>query len=438
MRVGRDAAPMRLPVGDRQSGDAAGHDRDVELARVGGEPPLNAAAGADFEQVALPEDLAAGVRIEGIDHARFLPGKHKLLAAGQGPQQRRAAEIHVGSHGVRAIADARGADLARGLAAIGEEIIRLRQLQRPFADSRRHVERQDGVRAVGRGIRIGIAGADIEKPAPRVDRRRGPDGGAGRAKQLLARGVALKGPRRLADGVAFAERSAVGRVKRNHAAAELAAFVIRLEADPLLARRDGDIESLAIQHRRPGDPRQRMILDPPLPQWLPRRRIDGMDDSLQVAEIDRRAALRRRQGTDADRRPHTGTRIDHPIAAAGPSVQRIDPAFHIGDEDATADDGRLRVGRRTAIAEGPAEPEPRDILGLKAGVGLIARVLGIAAPAVPLRRGEIDGRSGVRAAFRGISDPRRQKQEREQRMGKQATPCAGSQRHHHDRHYADH
>jgi hypothetical protein len=104
-------------------------------------------------------------------------------------------------------------------------------------------ERLTGVSAVFTDFGKTFLSMDIayDDAALRINRRRVPDGRAGRRPLRRPRRILSNLHGRLGDRVALPDLCAVARVERDDAAAERAALVIRLRSGPFLYRRQRDV-----------------------------------------------------------------------------------------------------------------------------------------------------------------------------------------------------
>ena len=212
--------------------------------------------------------------------ARLLADHEHGLAIRQVAQDRRVAEIEVGTADVRTVV-ARG----RPAAAADEERVVRRELMRPHRNAGLQIERHDRIARLGRRERVGVAGGDVERAALRVDRRRRPDGGAGRSIQLRADRVLLRRPRPFGNRVGLPHLLAGRGIVRDHRSAERAAFVLRIRSGAFFERRDRHVQTSVVQRRRAGDTRQRMRFGALLPQQRAGLGVDGVDVGLHVAEV---------------------------------------------------------------------------------------------------------------------------------------------------------
>ena len=118
-----------------------------------------------------------------------------------------------------------------------------------------------------------------------------------------------------------------------------------------------------MQHRRSGQSRGWMALDGHLPEQTTGRSIDGVRVPARITE--ERGVSSRFTGADAadaDRRSHDRARVERPVHATGPRVQRVDVAGNAADEEAATDDGDAGPGLDvTRKAKGPLQLEPRNI-----------------------------------------------------------------------------
>ena len=226
-------------------------------------------------------------------------------------QHRRRAEIVVGSVRFGAI---------RALVADTRQVpcVVPGHLLRPFDGAGRETERENGIARGRRGIGIAVAGRHIQQPGFRVDRRRGPDGGAGRPVELRADGVLAGRLRRIENRVDVPHDRAVRRIERRDASPERAALVLRVRAGHLLGRRDRHVEAAGMKRRRPGNPRCGMLVDAPLPDERASGCVNRVNGRVDVAEVRKVAAAGL---AEADRGPHHRVGVECPVRAAAPQAQ---------------------------------------------------------------------------------------------------------------------
>lgn len=142
-----------------------------------------------------------------------------------------------------------------------------------------------------------------------------------------------------------------------------------------------------MEHRRTSDAGHWMIVDPCLPQQRARGRLDGV--YVAGAIPDERRVAGSGIGldpADGDGCAHAGGRRKVPMDTTGRGIERIHVAALAANEDASADNRGLGVGRHIAgKAERPFEFQTRHLRGGDSGGGavLIARVGRVHAPAVP-------------------------------------------------------
>src|SRR5262249_19790278 len=209
------------------------------------------AAAADFR---LPQDLAIVVRIERPHHTRFLTAQKNLSAVGQLAQNRRTAEIVIRPSLLRAVADAR-------LATTDQEVVFGADLVHPFDLARFHLERHDRVRAPGLDVGVGIASADVDQPALRIEGRRRPDRAARGAVHLRPYGILLKRLRFLLNCETLPDYFPGVSVEREETAAECAAFVFGIASGRLFERGDWHVEAVAIERGSASNAREKMVID---------------------------------------------------------------------------------------------------------------------------------------------------------------------------------
>ena len=190
------------------------------------------------------------------------------------------------------------------------------------------------------------------------------------------------------------------------AAAERAAFVLRPSALHFLVEAlDRHEDTAVVVGERPGDGGVRMLVDLADPDRTAARRVHRVRVGLQIAEEHRPSAGAGRQAVwrDEERRADGGFRAERPVGASGPGVERMDVAAVAGDEQAVADERRLRArGRDVGVAERPLQCQLRQVAGGQAAIPGESRVLEAVAPAVP-----IAGRAPPRETAATTCTPRR-------------------------------
>src|SRR5262249_47249079 len=106
VQLRRRRAPKLLARGEFDGVQAAGlavaaadeiGNSEVGLFEIGGGSPSDAAERASLPPARLPQDLAMLIGIESPDDAGLLPADEDAFAAGELAQNRRAAEIVIGS-----------------------------------------------------------------------------------------------------------------------------------------------------------------------------------------------------------------------------------------------------------------------------------------------------------------------------------------------------
>ena len=233
------------------------------------------------------------------------------------------------------------------------------------------VERDDGIGHRLRRVGVSVAGADVQRAATNVDGRRRPDAAAGGTPLLFARGVrAARLP--LADGVGLPDDLPGAGVERAEAAAERAAFVLRPSALHFLVEALHRHEDTAVVvGGRPGDGGVWMLVDLADPDRTAARRVHRVRVGLQITEEDRPSGGAGRQAVwrDEERRADGGFRAERPVGASGPGVERMDVSAVAGDEQAVADERRLRAcGRHVGVAKGPLQCQLRQVAGGQAAI----------------------------------------------------------------------
>src|ERR1700682_5799942 len=91
----------------------------------------------------------------------------------------------------------------------------------------------------------------------------------------------------------------------------------------------------------------------------------------------------------------SGGGINRPVGASGFGVKRVYPAGGTADEQPAVHDGGLAEFLAAWIAEGPFQRQFLDVGRANRGLRLIARIVEIPSPAVPLCRSDRD-RLGAR------------------------------------------
>ena len=142
-------------------------DRNVDALAIGGDAPLDAAEPAATAGAIAPDLLALAVGIERVDDARLLSGDDQLAPVRQLRQNRRRAEVEVGSGALAAVHLA-----GRAAEHVGRGRCHLpRPSHRAVLRDRRPARR----RWSAAPCRCTCSNPDIERAAPGVDRRRRPD-----------------------------------------------------------------------------------------------------------------------------------------------------------------------------------------------------------------------------------------------------------------------
>src|SRR5262249_26778488 len=221
----RGNLPKLLSGGDLQRGQtgfarrsAKVGNRDVDILGIGGEAPLDATESAPPTYFNLPMRLVVISLVESPHDARFLAAQQNLLAIGECAQDRRAAEVMIGSSLIRAVGYAR-------LPATHQVVVFERGLVHPFDLSRLHLERHDRVRVPTLNVGVGIAGANVDQLALQIERRSRPDRASRGAVHLGPGGILLERLRLLLNGETLPEDLPCVSVERDKAATEGAALV---------------------------------------------------------------------------------------------------------------------------------------------------------------------------------------------------------------------
>src|SRR5262249_15791510 len=92
-----------------------------------------------------------------------------------------------------------------------------------------------------------------------------------------------------------------------------------------------------------------------------------------------------RQRADSYRRAQTCTRFDRPVGTACLCIQTEELARFGGDKQSLSDDRRLTGGHRTGMTPGPLYFQSRHVGRADTWFWLIARVVEISSPTVPLQ-----------------------------------------------------
>ena len=204
-----------------------------------------------------------------------------------------------------------------------------RGLPAPLDLARLHVHRDHRVRGLDVRPRVAIARRHVHQLSLQIERRRGPDGGAGRAVILHA-GGALPGGFRLRRRIGPPHDASVAGIHHHQIAAKRTAGVLRIRSRILLLRSDRHIEPPVVQFGRAGDSRERLVVQLLLPHQLAGIRIQRVEIRFEVAEIGSRPR------TDHYRVAHHRFRLVHPVQAAALRVQRVDRAVVAAGVDAAA------------------------------------------------------------------------------------------------------
>ena len=328
------------------------------------------------------------VRIHGQHIGGLGPGQQQACTAGQGQQDGRVADIHIGTIDLRT----GGAEL-RPVAATQVHIVR-RHLIGPEHPAAADIDRHDGIGGRGGRCRPGITGAEVDRAALRIDGRRIPDRAAGRSGQHHAVGLRGIGFRFLGNHPGLPDPFPSARIERHHAAARRTAGVVGgAGAEPF--RRRHRHQQLAVEDAGTGrDSRHEMLIDATLPQQRSRAGIERIDVGAAITKINcvaRRCVIfDRRHGRGST---HRRSDFERPVDTAAGGIERIEETVVAADEHSARNDAGLGIGRDPGRkAERPFEPQVRHILRADAGGrgGLESMIGGIRAPPVPLRhRGRV-------------------------------------------------
>ena len=372
LRVQAAAAALRRVL-ERNVGQ-----RHVDVLAVTRRPPLDPAELAAAADGGAPQPLAALIGIEPVHHAGFLPRHDQPLAVGQRDQNRRLAEVVIRS---RLLGTVRGVRRAarHGVGVAGGH------LRRPLDRAGVEVERHNRVGHRRHRQRVRVAGRDVQRLRDRVDGRRRPHGGTRRSPQLRPPGVPGARRRRLGDQVGPPDFITALRIERDDAAAERAAFVGCLPADPFFAGRQRHVQPSVVQDGRSGDPRGAVLVELLLPAQVTGDCVDAVDHRAQIAEVGRRVRGRIRSITDRDRRAHAAVGLECPVHAAVLQPQREHAPRSAADEHAIAGDGRIRGRGVLAVEpERPFQLQVRRLRGREAGLPLKSIVGRRHAPGAPV------------------------------------------------------
>ena len=311
----------------------------------------------------------------------------------QRAKDRRVAEIHVGTQFIRAglglvLGRNVGTPFPGTLAHVG---IVGHHLLRPQAGAGLEIECDDGVGSGGGRLRVTVARGDVDRAPFEIDGRRRPDSGPGRAPQLDAFRRPLHRNRLLLNRVRLPHAPAGDGVVRRDAAAECAARISRIARAGLFERRDRHVQASIDQRRPAGHARNRMRVDPLLPDSSARLGVDRVHVALHIPEVGEET-MRRVSAANADCRAHAGVGPERPVNAPARRVERIHEAGVGADEHAAANHCRLTVGGvAVGKTERPLQRQPWSVGGGQPRRRLEAGVAAIESPAVPVRsrcRGE--------------------------------------------------
>jgi hypothetical protein len=129
-----------------------------------------------------------------------------------------------------------------------------------------------------------------------------------------------------------------GRVERDHAAAELAALVGGHGAGGFLARGHAHVDAPVVIGDRPAHAADGEVVHVGLPQELPGRGVERVDDGRAIAE---EGDVTGADPPDTHRRPHALAGVVEPVNAAAGGAERVDRASPAADENAPARDAGL-------------------------------------------------------------------------------------------------
>ncbi len=184
-------------------------------------PPPHDSGARFIRNAGAPQQRAIAIRIEREHYCVLGSRHHHALAAGQSAQNRRASDIPIGPHHVRAILRLRLA-----VAAIQPCIIGLRLIH-PQHFARIQIERHHRVRRFLGRLRLRIAGAEVNGMTLRINGRRIPHRGSGGRVELRAFGIFPSRLRLLGNRVSLPDLFTGVGIERRYAAAKSAARVLR-------------------------------------------------------------------------------------------------------------------------------------------------------------------------------------------------------------------
>ncbi len=305
------------------------------------------------------------------------------LPPGSDAQDRRVAEVVVGSDFLRAI-------LYPGPATDQKGVSR-RHLVPPDYLPGLQIHRDHRVAGLDGGTGVRVTGADVEDATLGIDRRRVPDRCARRRVLRGAFRILPDLHGRFGDGVTLPDLIAGRRVERDDTAAERAALVAWLRAGPFFNRRHGNVQLPVVQRHRPGDARETVRIDRLLPEELTSCGVERVRICLEIAEIHDVSG----RGAGAERcdgRSRTDARVglERPVRAARVAVDGIEVPTIAAHEHAARHNRRIAVGLRTAReAERPLQLEIRDVRSRDARILLEPAVVRVHAESVPGRAGPI-------------------------------------------------
>src|SRR6476661_8537216 len=206
---------------------------------VCGRSPHDPAERTAFADARLPKDLALLVGVHRMDHAGFLPDHEQAPAVRQGHKDRRLTKVMVGAIVVRAVDPV--TVTAHDIAVVWSGLLM------PELGPGLEVERDHRIAGIGWGVRVAVAGRDIERLTFGVDRRRRPHGCTGWTKKLSTHSILFCRPRLLGDRISLPDLSAGPGVECDHAAAKRAALITAARSHGFLAGGDGHVEHAGIQ-----------------------------------------------------------------------------------------------------------------------------------------------------------------------------------------------
>ena len=284
-RAGSQTVRRRPPVqaaaseGDRiLEGDV--RHRHVHVRAVARRSPLDAAELAALADRRRSTAWPRCVGIERVHDARLLAGDEDPLAVRQRDQDRRLAEVVIGSGVLRTVRRVGGAARHRVRITGGH-------LLRPLDGAGVEVERDDGVGQRRGGRRVAIAGRDVERirrgSTVGADHTAAPDGphSCTPLRVLRAR------RRRLRNHVGAPQLIAGRGIERDDAAAERAAFIGGRRADGFLSRRHGTYRRPSYSTADPVIRAARCSSSFFFQRSSPVDGVDAVERGAQIAEVRR-------------------------------------------------------------------------------------------------------------------------------------------------------